>query len=83
MQKKTIRKIIRTAAKYIRYSNEKTTEIEIYLFVCSKMKKLQVPWQRSAAMQNLYDAQVKKIKKALDTLHEDLQYDFLQRMKDL
>lgn len=81
--KKTIRKIIRTAAKYIRYSNEKTTEIEIYLFVCSNMKKLQVPWQLSAAMQNLYDAQVKKIKKAFDTLHEDLQYDYLRRMKDL
>jgi hypothetical protein len=34
-------------------------------------------------MLNMYTGQLKKIHKAIETFHEDLQYDFRQEIKDL
>ena len=31
---------------------------------------------RSARLQNVFDSQIKMIKKAIEKLHEDLQYDY-------
>lgn len=81
--KKTIRKIIRYAARYIRYSDDPTTEIEVYLFVCRRMNSLKVAWKSSTSMINLYNAQQKKIRKAVEGLHEDLQYDYLKQLETI
>lgn len=81
--KKTIRKIIRNANKYIRYSGIKTTEIELLVHICTNIKSLEVPWEKSTAMQNLYNAQVKKIKKAFEQLHEDIQFDYRKHLENL
>lgn len=81
--KKTIRKIVRNANKYIRYSGIKTTEIELLVHICTKMKSTEVPWKKSTAMQNLYNAQVKKIKKAFEQLHEDIQFDYRKHLENL
>ena len=37
----------------------------------------------SIALSNLYQRQIQKINKALATLHEDLQYDYLEELKPL
>src|SRR4051812_13656246 len=36
--KKTIRKILRIANKYMRYSGNKTTELELRIYFCLKLK---------------------------------------------
>jgi hypothetical protein len=81
--KKTVRKILRTANKYIRYSGSKTVQVEVLLHYLTNFKGLNVKWQKSAALVNLYNNQFKKIKAAIDSLHEDLQYDYLREWKRL
>ncbi|CAD5256668.1 MULTISPECIES: hypothetical protein [unclassified Imperialibacter] len=81
--KKTIRKALRFANKNIRYSGLKETEVEIRIYFCQQMKATGLPFQRSTALDNLYNGQLKKIEKVLSTLHEDLQFDYQQQIEEL
>jgi len=76
LAKKTIRKALRLATKQIRFSGIKQTEVEILLFFCQSLIELNLPLRDSKVLLNLLLNQVKKIEKALSTLHEDLQYDY-------
>jgi hypothetical protein len=83
--KKGLRKALRTANRYIRYAGSKTVEAEILLHYCTNFKGLKLAWQKSTLLSNIYQAQLKKIEAALNTMHEDLQYDYrrsFQRLKD-
>jgi gas vesicle protein len=73
--KKTLRKILRIANKYIRYTGSKEAEAEILMHYLTNLKGLKISWKKSTALTNLYQAQIKKIKAAVDSMHEDLQYD--------
>ena len=81
--KKNLRKIIRTVNRYIKYSNESTTEIDLLIFVCLEIKKLRIDMKKSAQINNLYLSQLKKIKSRISGLHEDLQYDYEKKLSDL
>ena len=81
--KKTLRKILRIANKYIRYTGNKEAEVEILLHYITSFKGVKLSWHKSTALTNLYNAQIKKIKAAIDTMHEDLQYDYLQSVERL
>ncbi|MEX0636837.1 MAG: hypothetical protein WD135_08715 [Ferruginibacter sp.] len=81
--KKTLRKIIRVAGKYIKYSNSETTETELWLFVAETMLGLGLPLHKSTALQNVYSGIIKKIKKSVAGLHEDLQYDYLRQLTSI
>lgn len=81
--KKSIRKILRTTGKYIKYTASKEMEISLLLHFCNTLKASGIPFHNSAALHNLYLAQLKKISKTIDTLHEDLQYDYRKMLKDL
>ena len=74
--KKSIRRILRMANKYIKYSGLSETEIEVLIHFCKQVKALKIDYTKSAAMVNLYNNQLKKINKAMNTLHEDLQYEY-------
>jgi hypothetical protein len=74
--KKSLRKILRMTNKYIRYSGNKQTEAELLIHFCRRFMELNIPPRKSTALSNLYQNQVLKIKKAVKTLHEDLQYDY-------
>lgn len=81
--KKTIRKILRTANKYIRYSGSKIAETEILLHYLTDFRGLNLQWRKSTALSNIYTAQLKKVEAAIATLHEDLQYDYLRELNRL
>ena len=81
--KKSVRKILRTIKKYIRYSKKKETEIELLLFFCKEVKTFKPNILRSSTMKNLYDRQIQTIKKSMKTLHEDLQYDYQLELEEL
>lgn len=83
LAKKTIRKVLRTTQKHIRFSGIKRTEVELLMYFCLKVKKSGIDLQKSKAMKNLYDRQVEKINKALSSLHEDLQYDYRMEMEEM
>jgi vacuolar-type H+-ATPase catalytic subunit A/Vma1 len=74
--KKSLRKILRTIRKYIRYSQNKETEIDLLIYFCVKLKKFTPSIQKSTRLQSLYDGQIDTIRKKVDSLHEDLQYDY-------
>jgi hypothetical protein len=81
--KKGLRKILRTANKYIRYAGNKTVEVEVLLHFCTAFRGLKASWQKTAALAQLYASQLKKIRAALDTMHEDLQYDYRRSLERL
>ncbi|NCA86772.1 MAG: hypothetical protein EOM83_14590 [Clostridia bacterium] len=79
--KKSIRKILRIAQKFIRYSGQKQTEVELLLHFCRKVQPFVGAMKHSTALTNLYLRQVNKIEKTLSTLHEDLQYDYGEELR--
>lgn len=81
--KKNIRKILRFLNKNIHYSGQKRTEIDLLIFFCQQLKTSGIPIQKITALQNLYQSQIKKILKAVSTLHEDLQFDYQAEIKEL
>ena len=81
--KKSIRKIVRTTNKFIRYSGRKQTEVELLMHFCRRLKDSGIPMSKSIALGNIYMRQIQKIKKTISTLHEDLQYDYGEELKPL
>jgi hypothetical protein len=81
--KKSLRKIVRMINKYCRYSGEKTTEVELHLYFSITLKESGIPIRQNKVISNLYDSEIKKIKTALATLHEDLQYDYKRDLEKL
>ncbi|WP_420573251.1 hypothetical protein [Kordia sp.] len=81
--KKSLRKILRMLKKYIRYSKKKETEADILLYFCGKLKELKPSHKRSLQIVNIYEQQLRMAKKAVSTLHEDIQYDFHLEIEEL
>ncbi|WP_288955590.1 hypothetical protein [uncultured Polaribacter sp.] len=81
--RKSVRKILSLIKKYIRYSKKKETETELLLYFCQKLKAFRPSIKRSTRLQNVFDTQVRMIKKAIEKLHEDLQYDYQLELNDL
>jgi len=74
--RKSMRKILTITKKYIRYSQKKETEVALLLYYCKKLKEFTPSIKKSVRLQNVFDRQILLIKKAIATLHEDLQYDY-------
>ena len=81
--KKTLRKIIRIINKYCRYSNSKQTELELRLHFCTSLHASGIALHRNTVITNLFQSQLKKVYAVLDTLHEDLQYDYRKELEQL
>lgn len=80
---KTIRKLLRIVKKYIRYSQNKTTEIELLIYFCQKMLALKPSIKKSNALNNLYERLRISIHKNIQKLQDDLQYDYTQLFNQL
>lgn len=78
---KALRKILRQVNKYVRFSGDKQTEAELLLYFLYHLKHSGLKIQTSVALYKLYDTQVRKITKAVEGLHEDLQYDYVEELK--
>ncbi len=74
--KKSVRKILKEIKKFIRYSQNKETEVELLIYFCRKLKDFKPSISRNTALTNLYNRQLDYIRKKINTLHEDLQYDY-------
>jgi hypothetical protein len=81
--KKGLRRILLNTRKYIRYSQNKKTEIDLLIYYCSKMKKFTPSIQKNKALANLYTRQIETIREKLSCLHEDLQYDYEVEINEL
>jgi DNA repair photolyase len=74
--RKSARKILSNTKKYVRYSQNKETEVALLLYFCQKLKDFSPSIKYSLQLQNMYNRQLLLIKKLVATFHEDLQYDF-------
>lgn len=81
--KKTLRKILRITNKHIRFTGSKQAEVELLLFFCGKMRRSGIRIEKSVQLTNLYTQQLRKIEKTIETLHEDLQYDYRKQLDNL
>ena len=81
--KKSIRKILRNIKKYIRYSGKKQTEVELLMYFCRKLKTMTPSMRRSTVLVNIYEGQIRMIRKAMGKLHEDLQFDYEAELNEL
>ncbi len=81
--RKSVRKILKLAKKFIRYSKKKETEVELLLHFCYKLKNFKPSIKNSQQLLNSFDRQVILIEKAIATLHEDLQYDYKLELEEL
>lgn len=78
--KKSVRKILKTVNKHIRFSLSNPVEVELLIHFCNCMVTCSIPINQSVQLKNLYEAQLKKIEKALSSMHPDLQYDFRRKL---
>ncbi len=81
--RKSIRKILRLIKKFIRYSQNKETEVELLLYFCKRLKDFEPSITKSKALVNLYNRNIDFIKKKTGMLHEDLQYDYQLEIEEL
>lgn len=81
--KKRLRKILRITNKYIRYTGSKQAEAELLIYFCTKMKQSGLLSSYSIQLHNLFEQQLKKIKKVVAAQHEDLQYDYERQLRQL
>ena len=83
LAKKTLRKVLKTTDKYIKFSGSKETEIELLIYFCQKMRKSGLSLRSSRVVLNMYQRRVERIKKVLAMLHEDLQFDYRETVENL
>jgi len=81
--KKSVRKILRTIKKYIRYSKKKETEIELLLYFCKKLVDFKPSIKNNTVLKNIYLREIAAIRKKMILLHEDLQYDYDLELQEL
>lgn len=78
--KKSVRKILRSVNKHIRFCLSKQTEAELLIHFCNCLNKYSIPLNKSRQLMNLYESQLRKIDMALSSLHPDLQYDLKKQL---
>ena len=83
LSKKSLRKILRHASKHARFSGSKTVEAELLMHFLTRWLETVSSFKRNTVLVNLYNAQLKKIEKAIASLHEDLQYDYRRELDTL
>mgnify|MGYP001797730224 CR=1 FL=1 len=81
--KKSVRKILRTLKKYIRYSGNKETEVALLLYFCEKLVNFRPNIRQNTTLLNLYQRQLGFVEKKIGALHEDLQYDYGLQLEQL
>ena len=81
--KKTLRKMIRNMDKRLRFSGIKDTEVRVRIHFCRALRASKTPFRKHKVMTNMYLGQLKKINRAVETFHRDIQYDWKRQMEEL
>ncbi|MGB3591700.1 MAG: hypothetical protein WBA16_08455 [Nonlabens sp.] len=79
-QKKSVRKVLRELKKYIRYSGNKETEVELLIHFCSIMRQEYPKLMRNRIIKDIVSRQAIMARVRISTLHEDLQHDYEQEL---
>ena len=81
--KKSLQSIRRKLNKFLKFTKDKPIQIELIAFFCEMSYEYGYLAFRHPVIENLYQLQLGKIEKLLSQLHEDLQYDYQLKVKEL
>lgn len=81
--RKSFRSILSMTRKYIRYSGNKETEVELLLYFCLRIKDFKPDIRQNKRQLNLFLKLKEQIEKKILMLHEDLQFDYQRELKKL
>jgi hypothetical protein len=81
--KKGLRKILRLISKYGKHVAKKESEVEMRLHFCLRFKNSGIPYRRNKTLSNMYDQQIKKLEGLIDSVHEDLIFDYKKQLDEL
>ena len=83
LNKKSLRKMLRSISKYSKYIGTKESAVEMLLYFCIKLKNSGIRIHRNKALSNLYNQQLKKLNALVELVHEDLAFDYKKQLEQL
>jgi hypothetical protein len=81
--KKSAQAIRRKLNKNLKLTKDKTAQIELIAFFCEKISAYGYLKYHHPVIENLYQAQIRKMENLTAGLHEDLQYDYREMISQL
>lgn len=81
--KKTLRKMIRWINKCMRFTKVKDTEIQVRLHFCRKLRSSETPMRNSRVIINMYNMQLKKVRRVIEKMHDDIKNDVEREIRKL
>ena len=81
--KKSVRKILRTIKKYIKFSKKPETEAALLIHFCRKLKNMEPSYTNNAVLTNMFERQLGLAEKTIAKMHEDLQYDYKLELEEI
>jgi len=81
--KKSAQKIRRKMNKLLKLTKDKAQQIDVILYFCLRLKEEGFLDHRSSVLDNLYQVQIRKAQKLVESLHPDLQYDYDLKFDEL
>ena len=81
--KKTLRKVIRWMNKVLRFTKIKDTEVQVRLHFVRSLRDSKTPFRRSKVMTNMYNGQLKKVRKTIEKFHEDIRREIEREIREL
>ncbi len=78
---KGLRKIIRYIDKIVRYSGQKTSELDLRIYFCEQVRRYHLPIKRLKTFNSIYLRQLDKIDKAYTKIHEDERLDYSEAIE--
>ena len=83
LTKKSLRKMLRSIAKYSRHTGTKESEVEMLIYFCSTLKASGIRIYANKTLTNLYTQQIKKLYALIESVHEDLHFDYRKQLDAL
>jgi hypothetical protein len=77
---KRLRKVTKLIAKYVKYTSSKIIDAALTTYFCQEMIDRGYLRHNYKTIMNLYARQVDRLSKCIPKIHEDLQYDYTEKV---
>ena len=81
--KKGLRKILRSLNKYSKQTASKEAQLEMFLYFTFKYKNSDIDYHHNKMLLNIYTQQIKKLKTLVESVHQDLIFDYKRQLEEL
>jgi hypothetical protein len=81
--KKAAQVIRRKLNKFLKFTRDKSTKVDLIIFFCRKLSEFGFLDYRHPVIENLYFMQLRKMETLIREMHEDLQYDYQYKVEEL